>query len=326
MSYSSFDESLLCIVGEILNKGQVKPNRTGIDTLSLFNRGIETPELGMYKLPISQIRKTYYKGAIFEALWILGIHQNDPQYKALPFTNTKYLEDNKVTYWKPWQDENGNLGPVYGEQLCRWKNYQKMKLVMDEGDSGYFQSTINQIQNIIDTLRNNRLSRRLVCSMWNPSEIEDMALPPCHYAFEFYVRHVDINTPPRLDIRWIQRSADMLIGIPYDVLIYSIIQKIVALCTGLIPGKIYGCLGDCHVYANQIDQAKQLMRRFHGKEYQDLVEETNGLTDIEINPELIARWKSRTNLPNLSDFNPDGSDFVVTNYKSLEKLEIPVAV
>lgn len=321
----TFDESLLMIVAEILRKGQIKDTRTGIKTKSLFNRVVETPELGMLNLPISQIRKTYYKGAIIEALWILGIHQNDEKYRKLPFTNTQYLEDNKVTYWRPWQDENGDLGPVYGEQLCRWKKYQKMKLVMDEGDSGFHQSTINQIQNIIDTINRDKTSRRLVCSMWNPAEIEGMALPPCHYAFEFYIRNDPNEFYPRLDLRWIQRSCDMLIGLPYDVLIYAIIQKIVSLCTNCIPGKLYGSLGDCHVYENQIEQAKELIRRFHGTEYQKLAEKTNGLTFIELSDKIIEKYKNKEQIA-LKDFNPDGSDFKVVDYQSLEKLEIPVAV
>ena len=326
MNAKTFDESYLLIVADILNNGQLKYNRTGINTMSLFNRNVETPELGFDKLPISQIRKIYWKGAIYEALWLMGIHMNDEKYRKLSFTNTQYLEDNKVMYWKPWTREGGELGPVYGEQLCRWKKFHKMKLVMDEGDGGYHKSTINQIQTIIKTLREDRTSRRLVCSMWNPSDIEEMALPPCHYAFEFYVREVAGEAAPRLDIRWIQRSADMLVGIPYNVLIYSIVQKVVALCAGLIPGRVYGSLGDCHVYCNQIEQAKQLIKLYHGREYSDLAEETSGLTDILVNPDMVRNALTYNKLPDLKDFNPNGNDFIVKNYHSMPKLEIPVAV
>lgn len=326
MSAKTFDESYLSIVGEILTKGQEKHNRTGINTKSIFNRNVETPELGWDKLPISQIRKIYWKGAIFEAFWLMGIHLNDEKYRKLSFTNTQYLEDNNVMYWKPWTRKGGELGPVYGEQLCRWKKFQKNKMIMDESDVGYREVTINQIQTVIKTLREDRTSRRLVCSMWNPAYIEEMALPPCHYAFEFYVRDVEGESIPRLDIRWIQRSADMLVGIPYNVLIYSIVQKVVALCTGLVPGRVYGSLGDCHVYCNQIDQAKQLIRLYHGNEYDKLATETQGLTDVAVNPDMIRNATIYNKLPNLSDFNPDGSDFIVSNYRSMPKLEIPVAV
>ena len=329
-----FDRSFLEIVGKILAQGQLKPNRTGIDTYSIFNQTLETPELGFDGFPISKIREIYYKGAIIEALWILGIHQNDEKYHNLPFTNTKYLEDNGVKYWKPWQDENGNLGPVYGQQLCKWKKYQRPKLIMDDSDYAPQITYVNQIQTIIDTLLKDKYSRRLVCSMWNPGEIDQMALPPCHYAFEFYVRRSEQTdklkpAPDRLDLRFIQRSCDMLIGIPYDILIYSIILKVVALCTGLLPGKIYGSLGDCHVYANQVEQAKSMFNLYRSKEYSDACEVFHdGLTQIKINNELMKKWRSQIPeiYPKLTDFNPDGSDFEVINYKSLPKIQIPVAI
>lgn len=329
-----FDYNFLEIVGKILNKGQCKPNRTGVDTLSIFNQMLETPEIGFDGFPISKLREIYYKGAIIEALWILGIHQNDEKYRKLPFTNTKYLEDNGVRYWKHWQDENGNLGAVYGAQLSRWKKYKQPKLVMDDGDNVPQITHINQVQQIIDTLLKDKYSRRLVCTMWNPGEIEDMALPPCHYAFEFYVRPAEQTdklkpSPDILDIRFIQRSCDMLIGIPYDVLIYSIILKIVALCTGFIPGKVYGCLGDCHVYVNQVEQAKRLFNLYRSKEYAEASKVfRDGLTQIKINNDLMNKWRSRIPeiYPKLTDFKADGSDFEVINYKSLPKIQIPVAI
>ena len=328
------DYNFLVIVGKILNKGVRKPNRTGIDTLSIFNQVLETPEIGFDGFPISKIREIYYKGAIIEALWILGIHQNDEKYRNLPFTNTQYLVDHGVKYWKPWQDENGNLGPVYGEQLCRWKKYKQPKLVMDDGDNVPQISHINQIQTIIDTLLKDKYSRRLVCSMWNPAELDNMALPPCHYAFEFYVRPAKETNklhpnPDILDLRFIQRSCDMLIGIPYDILIYSIILKVVALCTGLLPGKIYGSLGDCHVYVNQIEQARPLFNLYRSREYSEVSEVfRDGLTQMKINNDLMNKWRSRMLelYPKLTDFNPDGTDFEVINYKSLPKINFPVAI
>lgn len=329
-----FDKSFLTIVGKILNGGVKKSNRTGVDTYSIFNETVETPELGFKWLPISKIRQIYYHGAIIEALWILGIHQNNPKYIGIPFTNTKYLEDNKVRYWRHWQDRNGNLGPVYGEQLCRWKKYKKTDPIMDESDVSPRVEFVNQIQNIIDTLKTDRYSRRLVCSMWNPGEIDDMKLPPCHYAFEFYVRPAKEDNEKLhdgadiLDMRWIQRSCDMLIGIPYNVLIYAIIQKVVALCSGLVPGKLYGCLGDCHIYEDQIEFARDMFKLFHGREYIDKADKNEGLTLVKINNKLMDRWRSRLPhiLPTLHDINPDGSDFEVIDYTSLPKMDIPVSV
>ena len=333
MNKMDLDYNYLEIIGKILNKGVRKPNRTGIDTLSIFNQMIETPEIGFDGFPISKVREIYYKGAIIEALWILGIHQNDEKYCNLPFTNTKYLEDNGVKYWRPWQDKDGNLGPVYGAQLSRWKKYKQPELVMDDGDNAPQITYINQVQQVIDTLLKDKYSRHLVCSMWNPAELEDMALPPCHYAFEFYVRPAKQTddskwNPDRLDLRFIQRSCDMLIGIPYDILIYSIILKVVALCTGFLPGKIYGSLGDCHVYVNQIEQAKPLFNLYRSKAYSEASEVfRDGLTQMKINDYLMNKWQSRAlGYPKLSDFNPDGSDFEVINYKSLPKIQIPVAI
>lgn len=320
---STFDETYLALITRIINEGVKKPNRTGFDTFSVFNGLVETPELGFNNLPISHTRKIYYHGAIIEALWLLGIHQNDKQYRKIPFTNTKYLTDNKVNYWKPWQDEEGNLGPVYGEQLCRWKKYEDTGIVMDESDRSPKVERINQVERIIETLRNDKYSRRLVCSMWNPAEIDKMALPPCHYCFEFYVRPSEGHDI--LDIRWIQRSADMLIGIPYNVLQYSIVLQIVALCTGLKPGRVIGCLGDCHVYEDQMPYAKWILGNCKLETFSKMNATNNGLTQLNINQKLLDKWESGE-YPNLSDFNPDGSDFEVVDYKSLEKISIFVAV
>ena len=153
-----------------------KNERTGIETKSVFTAILEAEDArGFSGFPISNTRKIHWKGAVIETLWLLGIHMKDDRYKDLPMTNTRYLEDYGVRYWRPWQDINGNLGPVYGEQLVNWYDHNT-------------NTHINQIQNIIDTLRTNPTDRRLVASMWNPAEIGKMALPPCHHSLWFYSR------------------------------------------------------------------------------------------------------------------------------------------
>ena len=171
-----FDESYINVLKNIHDNGCIKSSRPGTDTKSIFTVVIEAEDsAGWNGIPISQLRKIYYKGAIIETLWLLGLHMKDDRYKNLPMTNTRYLEDYGVRYWRPWQDINGNLGPVYGEQLVNWYDHNTGK-------------HINQIQNIIDTLRTNPTDRRLVASMWNPAEIPNMALPPCHHSLWFYSR------------------------------------------------------------------------------------------------------------------------------------------
>lgn len=318
----TFDESYIKVIEDILVNGKIKKNRTGVDTFSIFNRQIcaEEDASGYENIPISNLRKIHWKGALIEVFWLLGLHMNDYKYRMLPITNTQYLLDNNVKYWQPWADEHNNLGPVYGSQLVSWKvHQQKNTIVMDESD--YICSnvkTINQIQNIINKLRTNPDDRRLVATMWNPSELEDMALPPCHHTMEFYSEPTQNGRV--LHTRWMQRSCDMPIGIPYDILVYTFINKIVALCSGHIPGKIYGLLGDCHIYENQIEQSKELIKRSNSEEF-----------NLKKSPKLIIsdrihdiinekRWCE------LYDFKLDGSDFTVNEYAPLDVLKIPVAV
>jgi thymidylate synthase len=251
---------------------------------------------GYENIPLTNLRKVYFRGALIELIWILGLHMNDERYKNLPSTNTQYLLDHNVKYWQPWADENNNLGPVYGSQLVSWNG------------------TINQIQNIIDKLRNNPDDRRLVATMWNPSELKNMALPPCHHTMEFYSEPMS-DGKRMLHTRWIQRSADMPIGIPYDMILYTMLNKIVALCTGHIPGHIYGLLGDSHIYVNQIDGVNEMLKRdtYHCPQ-----------PKIKISDRILNIIKERH--CELSDFMIDGSDFTLAEYKPLGKIDMPVAV
>ena len=304
----TFDESFISILEEIIESGDRKDCRVdGVETLSVFNRILECSDsAGFNGLPISQLRKIHYKGAIIEMLWILGLHHNDERYCDLPLTNVKYLNDHGVRYWNPWADENGNLGPVYGAQMSTWQK-----------SDGTF---IHQIKNIIEKLRTDPNDRRLVASMWNPGAIPEMVLPPCHYAVEFYSRNTEGR--PVLDTRWIQRSCDMVVGIPYNAIMYTVLNKIVAACTGHVPGVVTGCLGNCHVYGNQVEEANELIKRFHSEDFKNIVEKKPHFSFSD----RIIEQIYNNQMCELEDFAIDGSDFKVDYYESLPELKVAINV
>lgn len=311
-----FDDSYVRVLKRILNEGVRKENRTGTPTISVFCDIIENEG----SFPASNLRKIHYKGAIIETLWMLGLHACDERYRHLPITNVKYLQDYGVNYWNPWADEYGNLGPVYGEQLVRWKYYgTKHVPVMDEEDAIIVSRTLNQVQNAIDKLRVNPDDRRLVCTMWNPAELKEMALPPCHHTHEYYSRPADGKR--YLDLRWFQRSCDMPLGIPYNIIQYTILAQIVALCTGHELGKVYGCLGDAHIYENQIDGIKEVVRRYDAGEHKSCP-----LPSLTISDRLLQIKERKGGMVDLDDFAIDGSDFIVKDYAPLDVVKMPVSV
>lgn len=306
----TFDKSYIELLKEIEKFGNLEKNeRTGIECKSLFTKVLEaTDSEGYSGFPISNTRKIHYKGAIIETLWLLGLHRNDERYKDLPLTNTQYLEDHGVRYWRPWQDINGNLGPVYGEQLVNWYDHNT-------------NTHINQIQNIIDTLRTNPSDRRLVASMWNPAEIPNMALPPCHHSLWFYSTEIKDDyghSIRRLDTTWHQRSADMPIGIPYNILMYTIINKIVAICTGHVPGVVRGVLGNAHYYLNQQEGVDEIINR-------EEEVKTCSVPKLRLSDSIMTKLLTGKQI-NLEDFAIDGSDFIVENYNPLSPIKMPVAV
>lgn len=302
----TFDKSYIEVLKKIEKDGVIKSSRPGINTKSIFTTVIEASDsVGWSGIPISRLRKIYYKGAIIETLWLLGLHMKDNRYKNLSLTNTKYLEDYNVKYWRHWQDEDGNLGPVYGEQLVNWYNH-------NDG------SHINQIQNIINTLRVNPDDRRLVASMWNPAEISKMALPPCHHSLWFYSYINEIGERV-LNTTWHQRSADMPIGIPYNVLQYTIVNKIVAMCTGHKPGVVRGVLGDAHYYLDQQDAVKEIISREN-----DIKKLKSPI--LRLGDNVWDKMYEKNSRLDLEDFAIDGSDFEILDYEFLEHIDIPVAV
>lgn len=315
-----FDETYVKVLQYIMENGTRKQNRTGTDTLSVFNTQIcaEEDAEGYNNIPLSNLRKVYFKGALIEIMWILGLHTKDERYSRLPYTNTQYLLDHGVKYWQPWADKNNNLGPVYGAQLVNWTQWEARDIENDEMRELSIKN-INQIQNIIDKLRTNPDDRRLVATMWNPANLDLMALPPCHHTMEFYSQPMP-DGKRMLHTRWMQRSCDMPIGIPYDMLLYTLLNKIVALCTGHIPGHVYGLLGDSHIYVNQIDGVKEMLNRANTDEFKACPQPKIYIED------RIFDIISERGWCDLTDFNIDGSDFKLITYEPLGKIDIPVSV
>lgn len=289
------------ILLEILEKGVLKSNRTGIDTKSIFNTSWNSGELltkGYF--PLITMRKIFFKGALVELFWILGLLQAQNPIPNLDRNNVMYLKNENVHYWDKWADEKGDLGPVYGKQLMEW-------------DCGYFnvtkndileRATVNQIQNIINTLRTNPDDRRLVFSMWNPGELNDMALSPCHWGGEFYSEPLE-NGKRRLHLRWIQRSCDMPVGVPFDICLYSLLLYMMSKMTNHEVGTVYGLFGDSHIYVNQIEGVREMIS-----------------STINVPPNLI--YSGPDYVEKLENFQLDW--FSIENYKPAKIINMPVAV
>lgn len=213
------------LVNRILKDGKHRGDRTGTGTLSVFGHQSEYDLTQGF--PLLTLKKTYWKGVIAELIWFLN---GD--------TNVKYLQDNGVRIWNEWADKDGNLGPIYGAQ---WRNW----------------NGIDQIKQIIDQLTTNPTSRRLLVSAWNVTDLPQMALMPCHSFFQFYV---DTETN-QLSCQLYQRSADVFLGVPFNIASYAALVHIMAQRTGLKIGRFIHVIGDAHLYTNHIDQAKLMMKR-----------------------------------------------------------------
>lgn len=215
------------LLKDILSCGNTKEDRTGTGTKSVFGRTIRhNMELGF---PLLTGKKVSFNAARTELLWILQGR-----------TDLKYLEDNGVRYWRPDYERSGRtdetLGPVYGKQ---WRDF----------------NGVDQLAYIVDAIHKNPSSRRMIVSAWNPGDLKDMALPPCHYAWQVYINK------GKLDLMWQQRSADVFLGLPYDIAMYGMLLEMLAKGAGLKPGTLIGQLGDCHLYNNHLDQAKVYLDR-----------------------------------------------------------------
>ncbi len=218
----------LDLMADILADGVEKRDRTGTGTRSLFGRQMRF-DLGQ-GFPLLTTKKLHIRSIIYELLWFLS---GD--------TNVKFLNEHGVTIWDEWADEHGELGPVYGRQWRSWPTR--------DGRS------IDQIADVVAAIRRNPDSRRLIVTAWNPADIERMALPPCHCLFQFYVAE------GRLSCQLYQRSADMFIGVPFNIASYALLTIMVAQVTGLRPGEFIHTFGDVHLYLNHVEQARLQLAR-----------------------------------------------------------------
>ena len=216
------------LLSRILREGIKKEDRTGTGTISVFGHQAR------YNLedgfPLLTTKKLHLKSIIYELLWFL---KGD--------TNIKYLKDHGVSIWDEWADENGELGPVYGHQWRSWPDYNG--------------GTIDQISNVVEMIKHNPDSRRMIVNAWNVAEVDNMALPPCHTMFQFYVAN------GKLSLQLYQRSADTFLGVPFNIASYALLLQMMAQVTGLQPGEFVHTTGDTHLYLNHIEQAKLQLTR-----------------------------------------------------------------
>lgn len=250
----------LDLLGRILKTGEKREDRTGTGTLSLFGEQIRFDLRAGF--PVVTTKKLHLKSIIHELLWFIS---GD--------TNIKYLKDNKVKIWDEWADEKGNLGPVYGYQWRSWPT--------PGGGS------IDQVSNLIDQIKNNPNSRRLIVSAWNVGELEKMALPPCHCLFQFYVSN------GKLSCQLYQRSADTFLGVPFNIASYALFTLMVAQVCNLEAHEFVHTFGDVHLYSNHVEQAKlQLSRK----------------------PMQLPKMKINPAVKSIFDFKFE--DFVLENYET----------
>jgi thymidylate synthase len=255
---------------DILNYGTKKEDRTGTGTLSLF--GYQSRYDLNVGFPMVTTKKLHLRSIIHELLWFL---KGD--------TNIKYLKENKVSIWDEWADENGNLGPVYGKQWRSWETKDGR--------------TIDQITNVIEQIKKNPDSRRLLVVAFNPGEVDKMALPPCHAFFQFYVAN------GKLSCQLYQRSADVFLGVPFNIASYALLTHMVAQVCNLQVGEFIHTLGDAHLYLNHIEQTQLLLQR-----------EPKPLPKLKLNP----------NIKNIFDFKFE--DIEIIGYDSHPAIKAEVAV
>ncbi len=230
----------LDLVRQILENGEKKQDRTGTGTLSLF--GMQAKYDLREGFPLVTTKKTLFDGVLRELLWFLkgSTNINDGLKQYTPI-------------WNAWAGEDGELGPIYGYQWRKWPKY-----VEDPQTRQWRRESVDQIQAALDTIRKNPDSRRIIVSAWNVSDIDSMALPPCHAFFQFYV------AAGRLDMQMYQRSADMALGVPFNIASYALLLQMFAQETGLVPGILTHTLGDAHIYLNHVEGLKvQLERKPH---------------------------------------------------------------
>jgi thymidylate synthase len=254
----------------VLENGNERTDRTGIGTISVF--GAQARFDLRESFPLLTTKKLHLKSIIHELLWFL---RGD--------TNTRYLNEHGVSIWDEWADENGDLGRVYGAQWRDWRGANGVR--------------VDQISKVIEQIKRHPQSRRLIVSAWNPSEIEGMALPPCHVLFQFYVNEDELSC------QLYQRSADLFLGVPFNIASYALLTLMIAQVCGLRPGEFVHTFGDLHLYLNHLDQAREQLTR-----------ECRPLPTMRLNP----------GVKNIQDFTFE--DFQLENYDPHPSIKAPIAV
>ena len=256
------------ILKDIMENGQDADNRTGVYARKVFGRQMR---FDLSKgFPLVTTKKTFLRGIIHELIWLLSGN-----------TNIRYLHDNNVTIWDEWADKNGDLGPVYGHQ---WRNFNSQG--------------IDQIKDVIERIKKNPQDRRLIVSAWNPAQINEMALPPCHCFFQF-----DVTPDGKLNCMLYQRSCDMFLGVPFNIASSSLLTMMIAQVCGLQPGEFVHTLGNAHIYSNHFDQVRLQLSR-----------DSYPLPKMKINPEVT----------NIDDFKYE--DFELVDYQCHPTIKGDVAV
>lgn len=220
------------LIDQVLKLGEERGDRTGTGTISLFGTQTRYPLADGF--PLLTTKKVNFRAVVAELLWMLKGSTN--------------INDLDAKIWNEWADEDGELGPIYGHQ---WRNWGA---IYHTGQPTPYPG-IDQIQQAIDTIKNNPTSRRIIVSAWNPTDVPEMALPPCHLLFQFYVRN------GRLDCQLYQRSADLALGVPFNIASYALLTTLIAHECGLIPGVFVHTIGDAHVYLNHVDGLKEQLKR-----------------------------------------------------------------
>ncbi len=260
----------LDLLRHVLDHGKAKPDRTGTGTLSVFGAQARFPLADGF--PLLTTKKVHLKSIIYELLWFL---RGD--------TNTKYLNEHGVTIWDEWADKDGNLGRVYGAQWCDWRTPDR--------------ASINQIDQVINDIKSNPDSRRLIVSAWNVGELDQMALAPCHALFQFFVLDGELSC------QLYQRSADLFLGVPFNIASYALLTMMVAQVTGLKAGTFVHTFGDLHLYSNHVEQARLQLTR-----------EPRPLPKLTLNPAVR----------DIHDFEYE--DFELTGYDPHPSIRAPIAV
>jgi thymidylate synthase len=254
----------------VLENGQPRTDRTGVGTISVF--GAQARFDLREKFPLLTTKKLHFKSIVYELLWFLRGE-----------TNIQYLKEHGVTIWDEWADDKGDLGRVYGAQWRDWRGADGVR--------------VDQIDTVIGQIKSNPESRRLIVSAWNPAEIEGMALPPCHVLFQFYVQAGELSC------QLYQRSADLFLGVPFNIASYSLLTIMVAQAVGLQPGDFVHTFGDLHLYQNHLDQAREQLSR-----------EYRALPKLRLNPAI----------KNIHDFKFE--DIELLEYDPHPSIKAPIAV